>query len=715
VHDALFVGVRDDQGTVAAVEHFLEHHHLAGALEPERVDDVERIVEQDLLATAEAAAGPRVLLIEDAHWGDHASFDLCDAALRASAERPLAMIALGRPEVLETFPDLWRDRELQVVRVGTLAKRGGAALVRAALPDATDATVDALVERSGGNAFYLEELVRAVAAGRDAALPETILAMIEARLGSLEPEARRVLRAASVFGVRAWRGGIAALCGRSASEVDGWIDELQRREIVAAARTSRIAGEREVAFRHALVRDAAYAMLTQNDRALGHRLAAEWLERIGDHDPVALAEHWERSGSGARAVPWWTRAAERALDASDVATVIARVERGIRAGAAGADFGALQALLAEAHWWRGENEPAVAAARAALRALEPGSDRWCMAAGALCGPALALGEAGAFRELAPIIQRLLESPTPALVAAATRVASALHMSGDARLGDHVLEIAARAEQVIRESPRVAAAIRWARATSAVAAGDMVGFLESVRATVDSWCAAGHTRAVCHAQNNVAAGLIELGRAGEAEPILRETLATATRLGLARLAATARQHLGCVMSREGRWAEARELLHAALAEVAAQRDRRLEGNTRLELADVALETGEPVEAERQARAALAVYVDGPLVALGRAVLADALRAQGRTEEALVEARDAAARLASLGAAEGAEARIRLSHAQTLAAAGLDEEARAAVATAREALLARAARIEDTSARDTYLTQVREHARTLALDA
>ena len=74
-------------------------------------------------------------------------------------------------------------------------------------------TVAKIVERSQGNAFFLEELVRAVAEGREEDAPGTVLAMLQSRLATLTPEARQVLRAASVFGRVFWRGAVAALLG----------------------------------------------------------------------------------------------------------------------------------------------------------------------------------------------------------------------------------------------------------------------------------------------------------------------------------------------------------------------------------------------------------------------------------------------------------------------------------------------------------------------
>ncbi len=104
-------------------------------------------------------------------------------------------------------------------------------LVRRALSVGED-VASALAERSGGNAFYLEELIRHVARlGMPSAgdpLPQTVLAMVEARLGALEPEARRVLRAASVFGQVFYRRGVMALNRRGTTRPRGATERARR-------------------------------------------------------------------------------------------------------------------------------------------------------------------------------------------------------------------------------------------------------------------------------------------------------------------------------------------------------------------------------------------------------------------------------------------------------------------------------------------------------
>ncbi|WP_437726741.1 protein kinase domain-containing protein [Sorangium sp. So ce861] len=150
---------------------------------------------------AEVAQRPVLLVLEDLHWGDQPTVSFLDAALRDLRAMPWMVLALARPEVHETFPRLWAERQTQEIRLKELPRKACERLVRQALGASIGREMlERIVALAGGHAFYLEELIRAVAEGRGEALPETVLAMVEARLSRLDPEARRLLRAASVFG-----------------------------------------------------------------------------------------------------------------------------------------------------------------------------------------------------------------------------------------------------------------------------------------------------------------------------------------------------------------------------------------------------------------------------------------------------------------------------------------------------------------------------------
>src|SRR5262249_26119418 len=107
---------------------------------------------------------PTLLVLEDLHWGDAPSVKLIDTALRDLKDKPLAVIAFARPEVHERFPRLWAERGLSESHLRELPRRAAESLVRSALGEEIEPDkVSAIVDRADGNAFHLEELIRAVA------------------------------------------------------------------------------------------------------------------------------------------------------------------------------------------------------------------------------------------------------------------------------------------------------------------------------------------------------------------------------------------------------------------------------------------------------------------------------------------------------------------------------------------------------------------------
>jgi serine/threonine protein kinase len=248
----------------------------------------------DFLAV-ECAAGPVLLVLEDLQWGDSMSMKMLDLALRDLRDSPLMVLAFARPEVHELFPKLWTDREIEEIRLTPLTKSSSERLVRELLGRAVSATeMTTILEQADGVPFYLEALARAAAAGGEK-IPDEVIAMVQSRFEELAPDARRVLRAASVFGQAFWRGGVLALLGRS-DEIDDRLLDLSEAKLISRQPESRFPDEEEYVFCTALLREGAYAMLTDADRALGHDLAGEWLEQMGEENAAVISGHYERGG-----------------------------------------------------------------------------------------------------------------------------------------------------------------------------------------------------------------------------------------------------------------------------------------------------------------------------------------------------------------------------------------------------------------------------------
>jgi len=675
---------------------------------------------EDLL-DAETARRPVVLALEDLHWGDLPSVQLVDAALRTHRERPLLVLAFARPEVHELFPRLWVGRGVHEMRLGELTRKASEKLVREALGDRlTQEQIVKLVERAAGNAFYLEELIRAAAEGSVESPPGTVIAMVQSRLERLEPDGRRVLRAASVFGQVFWRSGVMSLLGGDSqgAALDEWLSELVERETITRRTESKFPGEEELIFRHALVRDAAYAMLTEDDTRVGHALAGEWLEHVGESDATTMAEHFERGGEPARAIDWWKRATEQALGGNDYDAVVARAERAIASGATGEIFGTLRVMQAEAHRWRGDLAGAEACSLDAMRLLSRGSPLWFNAVGEL---AVASGRRGKPAQLAQVAQTVLdfgrqrEVSGPHVVAAA-RAAIQLLFAGKQDVATRLLEQLEKVpEEVLRKNPAVAARIHVAQYYQAICGGDPAAGVESATRAAELFERAGDLRNACVQRGDLAYAQVELGAYEQARSTFREVLAVAERLGrLWHASATAKHNLGMVLARLGEYGEAQAVENEALDAFRSKGDRRMEGRSRIFLAEIFLLAGDLDAATREAKSAVkTLSVAPPAMAHALAVSAQVELARGETGNALDDALEADRLLQQIGALDEGESVVRLVHAEALYASGRIEEAHLAIVAARDRLLERAAKIRDESLRRSFLEQVPENARTLTL--
>lgn len=678
-------------------------------------DQIRRAWEE--FVEAECRAHFVLLVLEDLQWGDLPTVKLVGKTLRSAGELPLMVLTLARPEVHDLFPGLWAERGLVELRMNELTRRAGTALVREMLGDTlSDAEVARIVEHSGGNCFYLEELIRARAEGGDVALPETVLAMVQSRLEGMEPEARRVLRACSVLGQVFWLGGVAALLGGSTNEalVGEWLAALEAREVISRRSESRFSGQQEYTFRHSLVCEAAHAMLTDADRQLGHRLAGQWLESVGESDATLLAEHFEQGGEPARAIPWWQRAAENALDAGDFDAAALAAERGIACDAADEQLGGLLSVLAEAERWRGEPERAERAARQALRLLERGSVRFCQTAAELALLYQRLGHTGELARVARELVAVGDGPESkdALSIAALRASVALLLAGDHALAT-VLEAMVRDSNAAPPAPVAEAWLHVFHAIEALHAGDLSGYLRCEIDALACYERAGDERRALNESVSVGYAYIELGAYEQAESTLRAALETAERLGLDHPAAAARHNLGLVLAELGRLPEARAIEREAIEAFVVQQDRRLESAGRIYLARIHQLAGEYDLAAREAHHGIELATDAapPIVPMGLATFAKARLSAGRLEEALALIVDALERVKKTGETEGGDALLYLVYAETLHALGDQPGANGAIATARDRLRERAAKIGDPVLRRSFLENVADNARTL----
>lgn len=367
----------------------------AARTDPKIMNDRMRRALLDWLA-AECAVAPVLLCLDDLQWCDELTVSVLDEALREQAGAPLMVLSFARPEVHKAFPNLWQMHKVQELPLKGLSKKACERLIAQVLgKNVAPAAVARAVEQASGNALFLEELIRAIADGKSDEQPETVLAMLQARIGRLDSGARRAVRAAAVFGQTFWQGGVATLLGLPTddAEVKASLAAMVHAELVQPHTSSRFAKESEYGFRHALVRDAAYSLLLATDLASGHRAAGEFLEAAGEPDAAVIAEHFERGGDKPRAAVFFLRAAENNLDRGDNLGALRQVERGLLSSPSFETEGQLRGLESLVQLWLNHYDRISEPAEVAMARLRPGSLAWC-------------------RALAPAFNAALSGPNP---------------------------------------------------------------------------------------------------------------------------------------------------------------------------------------------------------------------------------------------------------------------------------------------------------------
>jgi len=271
------------------------------------------------LFTTLAAGRPVIVAFEDTHWADEGVLDLVEWICETVETAPLFLVCLARPELLERRPT-WASTARNGTRIDLKPLRPQEAdLLVAALSSQglVPEVRQAITERTEGNPFFVEELVQMLmeGSGAGAAIPDTVQAVITARIDRLPAEERRVLQAAAVIGRSFRPPAVAALAEMSEPDTVRALEGLVRKQMVSP-RPQTASGLSEYAFRHILTRDVAYGLLPKSQRARAHAEAARWLEaQMGDRIEEVIeivAEHLRQAGDDARAVPALTRAANKA-------------------------------------------------------------------------------------------------------------------------------------------------------------------------------------------------------------------------------------------------------------------------------------------------------------------------------------------------------------------------------------------------------------------
>src|SRR5579885_462089 len=270
---------------------------------------------------------PTVLVFEDIHWAQPSELALLEYLARHLRDAPVLLVAAARPELLDARPTWGAGLAAQTtipldpLRAEEAAELAGR-LVRT--QGAAPAELAAIVETSGGNPLFLEELAASLAeVETSGGLPVTVREAIAARIDALPAEAREALLGASVVGRTFWRDVLEAT--GEIGDVDGALAELEARDLVRRDPASELAGDTQFTFRHILIRDVAYATVPRAVRRQRHAAVARYVEetlRTAETLPTILAHHWREAGEPARAIPHLLAAADAARRAWAHETVI---------------------------------------------------------------------------------------------------------------------------------------------------------------------------------------------------------------------------------------------------------------------------------------------------------------------------------------------------------------------------------------------------------
>lgn len=683
------------------------------------------------LAT-EGGQGMRVvLLLDDLHAADDGSLAFVDHLFQHKPDLPALVLALARPELAERTPALQRHAAWQTLPLAPLSADGAAALGRqllARLPDGGGALLPQLVAASGGNPYYLEELVQMlrdrgsiVADGPQwrladdrlttLPLPRTLIGVLQSRLDRLPADAARLLQAAAIVGPVFWDDALTAL-GLDTTP----LDLLVERQLVTAHARSRLEGRREYSFRHDLMYRVCYDRVVQAERVAGHVRVARWLERLpAGAPPEQLAHHHERGEEPALALAAWKRAAQQAQAQYANAEALSHAGRALAlAGPAdtGLRFTLLRlraqvlALTGDTAGWEAELD--------AWQALTDALDDDLRRAEVLDARAKFLYETGdAHGALAAAEKAARLAPPTALQLRTSAGRHAVHALQ--RLGRHD-EAATRAGEVLvlarrAGEPAMQGAMLNLLGLMADEQGDPDRAIGHYEEALQCHRATGHQGHEADVLSNLGYVQLGLGAYEDAAERFEEVLTRVRRIGQREREAAALLNLALVALHTGRAGEALKMASAAEAVLGALRSRWLAAGALRIAGQACLAAGLADEARQRLQQAVQAFeaLDARSAVLeARASLARAHLAAGDVIRAREEVDTVWAALAVGDPLLGAEEPLRVwaDALQVLQALG-DARATLCQAQGQGLLQARAGRIRDERLRHSFLMRVPHH--------
>ncbi len=314
VEPEVAVRAADTMARVAGFN-FLNNRAVTPASDAEADTDNDGMTYFRLMFTAMTRDATVVLQLEDFQWVDDYSLDMLNRFVTENPDLRLMVICITRPELYQRRPGWGEGRDLfQRIDLEPLSKRDTRRLVREILQyveKVPDELRDMIVDRSEGNPYYVEELVKVLIEDgvvvkdgptqwrvqldklASTRVPASLNGLLQSRIDALSSEERLVMQRASVIGHVFWDRSLLALeiaDNVPLEDIGAVLEQLREREMIYVREESAVEKSREFIFRHAILRDVVYQSLTFSQRREYHLAAVEWYNRIGADRPDEYAE-----------------------------------------------------------------------------------------------------------------------------------------------------------------------------------------------------------------------------------------------------------------------------------------------------------------------------------------------------------------------------------------------------------------------------------------
>jgi tetratricopeptide (TPR) repeat protein len=547
------------------------------------------------------------------------------------------------------------------------------------------------------------------------------MAMLQSRLQRLEAGPRRVLLAGAIFGRTFWVGGVKALVDGElgAEELERCLREVTELEVVERQATSHFPGKAEYRFRHELVRDAAYGLVPDRLKPISHRQAGAWLEQAGEQDPLVLAGHYHLGQDTQKAVRFFTRAAERLVERRDLQGAQRCLALALTCEPTGELLVELQALETVTCFWMEDFEHAYELGMRVRPELRPGSTAW----GRVMGILILVGAQRGWHAELWVLRQIFLATTPDPDATSSYAQAAGFMACMHIWAGDVAEAAEVLERMDQLCSGVAGRDGTSRGWLFCARGFFEHYHQARPWRSRQWAEQG-TQAFLEVSRGSdmtapqalwGLTLAALGEVPQALEVMHQCLENAQQAGLVYPIHYTQMHLVLVLVSSTEPVHLEEARQLALSTVETEKVNLMRlGTAHLALARLSELQGQLTEAEAQARKACEVLeLFLPYRVMAHTRLSTVLRAQKRLVEARGEAELGVRAMEQMGGAGAVSVGAWLA----LAEACFAQQARAPGERAlREALRCvhqRAEEIPDAAARERFLSQVPENARTREL--